>query len=151
MSWTAHLDHRLVSNRTSVGHAPSARFTSSEPTSSRTDPHRGANGGMECYQSGIHSQADPTPWIRSMSGRSRECVQASGCGHTIYRFITRVVLNILDNNHDMVATVSTLSFAGTRGFALVAFRHAHDLGLPCWSLGTRIHLVPLHIVTQYVE
>ncbi len=48
-SLTGQLDHRTGTNRTSVGHATMMSFTSPEPTSNHTDPHRGPDGGLECH------------------------------------------------------------------------------------------------------
>ena len=43
-----------------------------------------------------------------------------------WSFIIKVVLNILDNIHDMVATVSTLWFGDTRVFPSCSFVMRHS-------------------------
>ncbi len=138
----------LKSNRICVAHALTTSFTSSEHTSARTDPHRGMVKKWNAINQGSIRRL-----IRSMRRRCQESIQARD-GHTSNRavvFIIRAVLNILDNIHDMVTTVSTLSFTLWCTFVHMAFlRTSSSCASPQLTLsvlGTRIRVVSLYIVT----
>ncbi len=111
----------LESNRIFVGHAPTTSFTSSEPTSNHTDPNRACrdhDGGMDAIDQGSIRRL-----IRSMPRWCRECIQAGVVIPATEQgvFILRVILNILNHIHDMVATVSTLLFGSTDAFPSCSF------------------------------
>ncbi len=125
------------------------RFTLCEPTSNRTESNR------PWWRNGMPSVRDPFTGLHGacLDGvGSATSIQAQG-GHTCTThwavfFMIRAILNILGINiHDMVATVTNCIVCGYAWFSLVVLRHARHLSfLYCWSLGTRIHILPLYIV-----